>query len=450
MAHVPDLEARSPWSEISQYKAVTIHQHKEPMNGSITIPGSKSFTNRALILAAFAEGTSRLDGVLRSDDSYFCLEALKSIGVAIEIDGESVVVHGIGGQRLNQSAELYIGAAGTTARFLPGLLSAHTDVPQTVRASRRMSERPVKPLFDVLEQWGQAVTYEQTPGVYPVKLEAAEFLGGEGTISGKQSSQFISGLLMAAPAAKNGVVLNVTDGIVQHAYVKITIDIMKEHGVNVTYNDDFNRFEVAPQVYQPKDYSLEADASTACYFFALAALHGGTVEVTNMNLDTNQPDIGVLEILETFGCTVETSGSTVKVTGPEQLKGGRTISMKEMSDQALTIAALVPFCDGPITITDVEHIRHHESDRIQAMTESLTQLGIDITEHQDGWTIHPGQPKAGESLSSYDDHRIAMSLALIGTKIEQLTIEDPGSVSKTCPTFFDMLEQFNVRVSRKA
>ncbi|NGP45899.1 3-phosphoshikimate 1-carboxyvinyltransferase [Bacillaceae bacterium SIJ1] len=446
MAHTPDLEARSPWSAISDYKEVNIRGYEKPVQGSVTIPGSKSFTNRALALAAFSEGTSHLTGVLQSDDSYFCLESLKALGVKIELDGETTKIEGIGGQRLAHSAQMYIGASGTNGRFLPGLVAAHTDVPQEIRASKRMSERPVEPLFNVLTSLGQKVEYTGKEGFYPVTLHPSAFTGGEATISGQLSSQFISGILMAAPASEQGVVLNVTDGIVQHAYVNITVELMRAHGVDVQHNDRFDRFVVKPQTYQAKDYALEADASTAGYFFALAALHGTTIEVTNMNPETNQPDFLLLKVLEQLGCQVAIDGTCVKVTGPEQLKGNCTISMREMSDQALTLAALAPFADGPITITEVEHIRHHESDRIAAMATSLKQLGIDVQEHIDGWTIQPGSPASTDPLSSYDDHRVAMSLAVIGTKAGNLTISDPGCVSKTCPTFFSLIEQLHVNV----
>jgi 3-phosphoshikimate 1-carboxyvinyltransferase len=212
------------------------------------------------------------------------------------------------------------------------------------------------------------------------------------------------------------------------------------------HNELLDLFEIKPQVYTARTLTLEADASSSCYALAYAALTGGHVLVTNLPAHTNQPDIGMLELFERMGCHVRKSAAGVELWGTQQLKGGFTVSMKEMSDQALTLAAMAPFADAPITITDVGHIRNHECDRIRAMCESLGRLGITVVEHEDGMTIYPGTPRAG-ILPTYDDHRMAMSLALIGSRMAGIRLLDPGCVSKTYPSFFEDMEKLGLGVS---
>ena len=229
----------------------------------------------------------------------------------------------------------------------------------------------------------------------------------------------------------------------QHAYVKITLELMKDFGVDATYTDSLDHMTVPVKGYEGQTLSLEADASTASYFMALAAVTNGRVRINNLTMDTNQPDIYMTDVYENMGCTVIRTDDSIEVQGPKQLKGGFDISMKEMSDQTLTLAAIAPFADGPLTLTEVEHIRHHESDRIHAICTELQKLGIQVEEYQDGLKVYPGTP-AGTTLHSYDDHRVAMSLSLIGTKVPGVIIEDPGCVSKTCPNYYELLKQAGV------
>ncbi|WP_022794176.1 3-phosphoshikimate 1-carboxyvinyltransferase [Marinococcus halotolerans] len=442
----PDFRARSPWASLTDVDKV----HVSPVSPgsiqtSLTVPGSKSFTNRALIMAALAEGTSTLSGILKSDDSYWCLGALRALGVKSEVEGDTVTIHGCGGRWPEENAELYIGAAGTTARFLPGPLAAAGSGVYKVEASKRMSERPVEPLMEALETLGADVHYIDKKGFYPLEIHAGGLPGKEVTISGKLSSQFISGLLLTGAYTEEGLRIRIPDYIVQHAYVHITLDLMNQFGVPVTYNEDLTDMQVPAKSFQGRSMALEADASTASYFMALAALTAGTVRINNLTMDTNQPDIGMVDVFEKMGCRVEKGDTYIEVTGPEQLSGGFELSMKEMSDQTLTVAALAPFADAPITVRDVEHIRHHESDRIHAACTELQKMGIRVDEYSDGLKIYPGTP-IGVSLHSYDDHRVAMALSLIGAKVPGIYIEDPGCVSKTCPTFYDLFEAAGVPV----
>ncbi|NHN29721.1 3-phosphoshikimate 1-carboxyvinyltransferase [Paenibacillus agricola] len=438
-----ELQARSPWGATPGRKQVEIHPPVQAPDGMIAIPGSKSCTNRALVIAALAKGTSTIGHILRSDYSYWCLDALQRLGVQMEIEGSTVTIEGTGGRWPNRQGRLYLGSAGTAARFLPGALAASASGSWLVEGSQQLSERPIRPLVDSLHRLGANIRYAATDGQLPLAIEAQGLNGGSVSLSGAVSSQFISGLLIASPYAREATRIIITDSIVQQAYVRLTIELMEQFGVSVMHSERLDHFVIQPQAYTAQSLTLEADASSSCYALAYAALTGGHVMITNLPAHTNQPDIGMLELFERMGCRVKKSEAGVELWGAPQLKGGFTISMKEMSDQALTLAAIAPFADAPITITDVAHIRSHECDRIHAMCESLSRLGINVEEHADGMTIHPGTPLPA-ILPTYDDHRMAMSLSLIGSRVAGIRILDPGCVSKTYPCYFEDMEKLGL------
>ncbi|GGH79326.1 3-phosphoshikimate 1-carboxyvinyltransferase [Pullulanibacillus pueri] len=449
MTQAPDLEARSPWAALQNVHQVSVNKSEE-LKKEINLPGSKSLTNRALILAAVADGESTVKGILRSDDSYWCIEALKKLGAKITVDGDTAYIKGVSGKWQPSDEPLYIGAGGTVARFLPGLVTApKTNEAWTINASKRMSERPIKPLVDALKHLGASITYGEKEGFYPLNIDGKGLTGGSVDISGNTSSQFISGLLMASPYAEQPVTVNITEPIVQESYVLITTHLMKSFGVDITYNENLSKFEIAPKHYKGSQVIMEPDASGACYFFALAALTKSTIRVNNISYESsNQPDIRFVDVLKEMGCAVEIGEDYVQVTGPETLKGNQTFSMRPMSDQALTLAAIAPFADGPITIREVEHIRHHESDRIQAAVEILTRLQIKVEEYKDGLKIYPGKP-VGTLLDSYDDHRVAMAFSILGAIVEDISVKDPGCVSKTFPDFYERLEDIGLNITYK-
>lgn len=441
--HKSDVKARSPWTPLSGVNTIIVSPNKKRINGSLKIPGSKSLTNRALILGALANGKSKITGILKSDDSYWCIDSLKKLGIKINIQGETAYIEGNNGKW--DSASLYIGAAGTIARFLPGTLALSKGA-WTIEASESMSKRPIAPLIDALKELGAEIDYLSTTGYYPLSIKGKEIAGGDVSISGKISSQYISGLLIPAPYAKESVVVKINDYIVQHSYVLLTLQLMEKFGANVEYDHNLKTIVVHPSHYTAQDVELEADASTACYFLALAALTNGKVRIDNLTDKTNQPDIQMVDVLEQMGCKVTRGSSFIELEGVRQLRGGFEISMREISDQALTLATIAPFADKPITIKDVEHIRHHESNRISVICESLTKLGITVEEFKDGLTVYPGTPKP-TLLNTYDDHRVAMSLALIGSRVEGIQLNDPGCVSKTCPQYFKLLEILGLEIS---
>nr|WP_206830204.1 3-phosphoshikimate 1-carboxyvinyltransferase [Alicyclobacillus fructus] len=438
-----DLEARSPWA-LEGYRLARVGPVRAPVDADVRVPGSKSVTNRALVIAAIAEGESVLSGILRSDDAYWCIEALRSLGVEVEVEGDRVRIAGCGGRFPRREAHVYTGAGGTTARFLTAALAASQGAYE-IRGSRRMNERPMGELFRALGALGAEIEPLERPDTLPIRLRARGLAGGDVPMSGAQSSQFVSGVLIAAPYAERPVRVQIVDHIVQHAYVHITLDMMRAFGARVEADESLRLISVEPGGYQGRAYDIEADASTACYFFAAAAATGGRVRVANLTRDTRQPDVHFVDVLAKMGCTVDSSDAGIEVTGPAKLRGGFSVSMKEMSDQTLTLAFLAPFADGPIEITEVGHIRHHESDRIRVIVETLARVGVRAEEREDGVVIHPGAPRPAV-LPSYDDHRVAMALSVLAMRAEGIEIEDPGCVSKTCPTFFDHVRAMGVPV----
>lgn len=436
-------EGKSPWSKFNNVKAIRLMPPSN-IESEITIPGSKSFTNRALIISALAKGVSELSGFLKSDDSYWCIDSLKKLGVNIEVKNDNVIVYGINGNWPEKKQELYIGSSGTIARFLPGALTISKNGSWIINASSQMQERPIKPLIQALIEQGASIKYLKNEGFLPIEINSTGLSGGKVNISCETSSQYLSGLLICSPYAENKVHITVEGEIVQHSYVDITLDLMQKFGARVK-NNDLKEIIVEPKNYIGQNIELEADVSTACYFLALAALNNGKIRINNISYKTNQPDINMLDIFENMGCSVVKTENYIELKGTTQLKGGFEVNMKEMSDQALTLGVLAIFADNPIKITGVKHIRNHESDRIQAISQSLAKTGIKVDEETDGFTVYPGEPKP-VALDTYNDHRVAMSLALIGTKIPNIIINNPGCVSKTCPVFFDLLSELSVGI----
>ena len=314
-----------------------------------------------------------------------------------------------------------------------------------IEASEQLSTRPIGPIIAALRHLGAHIDYLDDDGYCPIQVTAKGLVGGNLDISGDISSQFISGALLASPYAMSPVTINVTSTLVPSAYVNITMDLMQTFGASVTCNPSFTSLVVKPSRYAGKERELEADASTACYFFAYAALTGRRIRVANLRPDTNQPDFAFLKVLQKMGCTVIVDDG-ITVMGPDVLRGGFTIDMHAMSDQALTLCAIAPFADKPIAITNVGHIRYHESDRIQVACAQLNAVGVPTVQRQDGFEVYPQLPHAGV-IDPHGDHRVAMAFSLIGAVVPGIVMLDPGCVSKTCPPYFDMLASLGVRVS---
>jgi len=441
-----ELDAETPWTALKGVRAVRVAPARGPIVAEVTVPGSKSFSNRALILAAMAEGRSVLTGLLRSDDTWWCADALKRLGAKVEFDGDSCTVEGIGRRRPVPSGRLHVGSGGTVARFLPTFLAAGEAGDWTVTASKQMMKRPVGPLFKAIREGGGDVRSLEAEDCYPAAIRGGTFRGGKLTMAGNVSSQFISGILMGAPQAPEGLELEVTGGIVQSDYVRITLDVMNHFAVNVAVDDEFTHFSVKSGDYVGKDMIVEADASTATYFAALAAVTRGDVTLKNIGQGTRQPDFGFVDILARLGCTVTKGEGWTRVQCDGPLKGGFDIDMKPLSDATLTLAAIAPFADAPISMTNIAHIRHHETDRIAAMCAELSKAGVKVEERDDGLTVFPGMPQFAVH-ETYEDHRMAMALAVMGAGGAGVELLGPGCVSKTCPGFFDEIAKLGIGVS---
>ena len=406
------------------------------LDAGVYIPGSKSITNRALLLAALADGISTLSGVLFSDDSHWFLDGLQHLGVSVDIDQQQrqVRVHGVGGPPPAAHAQLWVELAGTAARFL----LAYTCLGQghyTIDGNSRMRQRPMGDLLVTLNALGAACRGSGEHHGLPISVAGRGLRGGATGLAGDKTSQFLSALLMVAPYAREDVDLTMTSPLAATPYIDITMQMMADFGAQVQRNN-YDRFSIAAgQRYRARDYQIEPDASNASYFFAAAALTGGRVRVEALNRQSIQGDIRFLDVLEQIGCIVRSGASWVEVQGPQQLRG-IDIDMSKLPDMAITLAALAPFADSPTHIRNVALIRHHETDRIAATVAELRKLGIAVEERADGMTISPGWQQPAE-IDSYHDHRMAMGFAVAGLKIPGLRIAGAECVAKTFPDFFE-------------
>ena len=422
---------------------IEIQPVRKPLDATIDVPGSKSYTNRALLVAAMAHGASTLTGALFSDDTHYMSASLRKLGVEINADEKRATfdVRGNGDNIPVSSAELYIGNSGTTSRSLTAYLSlGHgkyvVDGDEPMRRSR-----PISDLLNALRQIGVSVRSQFDNGHLPIIVDANGLEGGKTRLDVSKSSQFLTALLLISSCAKNGMEIEVI-GKREMPYIDITLSVMEAFGVRVV-NEDYRYFRVeGGQQYQPRTYNIEPDASNASYFFSAAAITGGHVTVKNLHLDSAQGDIRFVHVLEQMGCQVSVSDIGVTVTGPRQLKGV-DVDMRAISDTSLTLAAIAPFADSKVTIRNIEHTRWQETDRIHAMVTELRKLGIPVVEHQDGLEISPA-PIIPTAIDTYQDHRMAMAFSLIGLKVKGIQINNPECVGKTFPNYFQVLERLYI------
>ena len=422
---------------------IEIQPIRKPIDATIEVPGSKSYTNRALLVAALARGPSTITGALFSDDTHYMCNALQKLGIQIDADEEQARfgVHGNGGAIPVSSAELYIGNSGTTSRSLTAYVSLGRGRFVIDGDAPMRHGRPISDLLDALRQIGVSARSQFDNGHLPVIIEANGLEGGKTRLDVSKSSQFLTALLLIAPYAKNGVEIQVV-GEREMPYIDITLAVMEAFGVEVV-SEGYRYFRIEEgQRYQPRIYNVEPDASNASYFFAAAALTGGRVTVQHLSLDSMQGDVQFVRILEEMGCQVTVSDSGITLTGPRQLKGVDA-DMRAISDTSLTLAAIAPFADSKVTLRNIEHTRWQETDRIHAMVTELRKLGVPVIEHQDGLEISPS-PVTPAAIDTYEDHRMAMAFALVGLKANGIQINDPECVSKTFPNYFEVLEQLYV------
>ncbi len=423
----------------SERQSIFIEPVSHPIVGTIAPPGSKSLTNRALVCAALADGRSTLTGALDSDDTRVMIASLKRLGISVQSSdaAETLVVDGTAGRFAVDRADLFVGNSGTTIRFLTAMVALGKGK-FTLDGVARMRERPIADLLDALNQLGTSASSLAGNGCPPVTIEGTGLAGGRAKVRSSISSQYLSGLLMAAPLANSPVQISVDGPLVSRTYVDMTLALMKSFGIACDVNDSPPSFKLpGGQVYSPCDYAIEPDASAASYFWAAAAITKGRVTVPGLSTASLQGDVGFVDCLEKMGCEVTRGADSITVSGPERLLG-IDVDMNTVSDTAQTLATTALFADGPTTIRGIGHNRFKETDRIGNLAIELRKLGAEVAELDDGLTIHPGPPRAAR-IETYDDHRMAMSLALAGLRIPGVEISNPGCTAKTYPCYWDDL-----------
>ena len=414
--------------------ALSIEPITRPFDAVIELPGSKSYSNRALLVAALARGRSEITRALFSDDTRYMQRALDALGVRVRADetSRSFVVDGVDGRFPASEATLEIGNAGTAARFLTAAVALGRGT-FVIDGSAAMRKRPIQPLLDGLRALGVDAESREATGCPPVVVRAKGIAGGRARVRGDVSSQYLSALLMAAPYAARDVELEIEGELVSAPYVTMTLSTMAEFGVRAERDGD-RWFRVpSGQHYAARPYAVEPDASGASYFFAAAAVTGGRVVVPRLGRRSAQGDLGLLDVLARMGCDVTIDADAITVRGVTRLRAVDA-DFTRMGDVATTLMAIAPFADGPVTA----QTHYEESDRPVAAATELRRMGLTVDSSWDSVTIHPGPPQPCE-VQTYDDHRIAMSFAVTGLRAPGIRIAGPECVSKTFPEFFDVL-----------
>jgi 3-phosphoshikimate 1-carboxyvinyltransferase len=430
-------------SEFTYPTELAITPLAKPPSATVTVPGSKSITNRALVLAALGGIHScDLRGALQSEDTAVMLAALRALGVDIEIDDEDptgiFISHPEQFEKAPPAADLFVGNSGTTIRFLSaalGLLNGR----YRLDGVPRMRERPIEELLDGMRQLGVDAVSEAGNGCPPVVVNANGRMGGTARIRGDRSSQFLSGLLMVGPFTPTETVIEIVGPLVSEPYVAMTLAMIEQFHYDVEVGPG-HRYRFPPNQNRRFNgtYHIEPDASAASYFWAAAAVTGGRVTVAGLNGKSLQGDVRFVDVLQEMGCRVEECDVGITVHGGTLR--GVDVDMNDISDTVMTLGAVACFAEGPTTIRNVAHIRHKETDRIAALATELRKLGAEVEEREDRLTITP-RPLKGCAVDTYNDHRMAMSLALVGLKVPGVVIRNPGCVAKTYPDFWEDLEK---------
>lgn len=418
--------------------------HPRPIE--VSVPGSKSITNRALLIAALADGISTLKGVLFSDDSRHFLQALIDLGFEVTIDEAAceVTVVGCGGivpcsvaADAGQSHRIYVGSAGTAARFLTAYLGLSKGT-FLMDASEQMKKRPMKELLFALSELGSAISYEEEAYHFPYIIGLDNWRTHEVTVDVEKSSQFLSALLIVSVLSDEDFTIHVS-GNHGMAYVEMTMKMMRQFGVNVKQLDAHNFLIPAGQHYHSMEYDIEPDLSAACYFYAMSPILHVPAKVKGVHLDCMQGDIQFLSVLEDMGCQIQEKKDGVCVLPPEGIMKGGEWDLSSFSDQTLTLAAIAPFAAGRVVIKKVGHIRLQECDRIEAILHNLSQMGIACSEEYGTIVIEPGTIH-GARMETFEDHRVAMAFSIPGLVQEGVEIVNPSCCRKTFERYFEVLE----------
>ena len=413
------------------------------ISGSITLPGSKSLSNRILLLAMLSEGETFIENLLDSDDVRRMIDALAKLKISYEENrpDKKICVKGERGRIPVDKAELFLGNAGTAIRPLTAALTlGHGRF--VLDGIERMRERPIQDLLDGLNQLGAQVRSINNTGCPPVEIIANGLPGGITELSGAISSQYLSAILLTSPYAQTPVEIRIKDHLVSIPYVEMTIRLMNRFGVNVGVSEDFKGFHInAPQSYKsPGTYFVEGDASSASYFLAGAAITSGTVTVIGCGTDSLQGDARFAEIMEMMGAEVQWEPNQITVRGSGNLKG-IDVDMNEMPDAAMTLAVAALFAKGTTAIRNIYNWRLKETERLQAVSSELKKLGATIEEGEDYIIIEPPERLLPAEIVTYDDHRMAMAFSLAACGEVPITLLDPSCVSKTFPDYFEQLSK---------
>jgi 3-phosphoshikimate 1-carboxyvinyltransferase len=405
-----------------------------PIDVAVSVPGSKSLSNRALVVSSLAQGKSRLRNVLHSDDTRYMMAHLRTLGVMLQAFEDQVEVEGRGGEFSPVQTALFCGNAGTTVRFLTALCALVPGA-QIVSGDERMQARPIADLVEALSALG--VDIEAVKGCPPVTVRSGMLRGGDVRVRANLSSQYLSALLMVAPYAQQPVRLEVAGDLVSETYVDLTLDVMGAFGV-VVDRPHPQRFQIPQRCYQGRDFAVEGDATSAGYWWALAALTTSRVTVNNVQLSSHQGDIEFLHVLERMGCTIiRQQGVTVQ--GPDRLTSPGVVDMNRLPDGVMTLAVLAALARGETRIVNVANLRIKESNRLAALVTELRRIGIAAAELPDGICIQGGVPH-GADIETYADHRMAMAFAILGARVPGIRIGTPECVSKSYPTFLEQLQ----------
>lgn len=399
----------------------------------VRLPGSKSITNRAVLAASMAEGTSTLRGALAADDTEAMVGAVSALGASVDRNGTTWTVQGTAGAPPAGQPTVDARQAGTVARFVPAVAAA-TGGTVRVDAAPQMRSRPMGALIDALRQLGAGVEEEGAAGHLPMVVKGP-FANSRAELPGNTSSQFLSGLLLAGPLVAEGLQIRLTSELVSRPYALMTAAVMGAFGATAGVSDEVCR--VAPGGYRATDYAIEPDASAASYFFAAAAITGGRVRVEGLGRDSMQGDMAFLDVLARMGAAVELDDESSQVTGGSLR--GIDVDLADLSDTAPTLAIVAAVADSPTRVRGIGFVRGKESDRIGAVVEELRRCGVDAAEEDDGFTVRPGGVHGAE-VDPHDDHRLAMAFAILGLRVPGIDIADPSCVAKTFPDFFDVLE----------
>lgn len=405
---------------------------------TVECPPSKSYTNRALLIAALAEGESRLRNPLLSDDTKHMKEALIQFGIPVtQVEG-AFILTGTGGRLKVPDAEIFVGNAGTTMRFLTTFAAL---APGTIRLTgdERMQQRPISDLLECLNAMGIEAASTKNNHCPPLEIHGGNVAGGDVTLAGNKSSQYLTSILLSAPYFKTKTKIHISGELTSKSYADITLDIMETFGVSVE-NESYKTFTVpAGKTYKNLNYEVEGDWSSASYFLAMAAVTGGEVEISGLNPNSVQGDAGFLKVLEQMGCVTEKLEKKIRIRG--NLLRGVSINMNNMPDVVQTLAVVALFAEGPTTITGIGNLRIKETDRITALAVELSRMGARVEAGEDFLVIHPAESYTATEVETYNDHRMAMSFALAGLKIPGTKILNPGCVAKSFPDFFERFKR---------